>query len=87
MNQINSYTRFTDKQINSEPHTTPEITECERKIIKYIGEGASNTEIGIELDLNKKKINEIIKTLLSKTNTRNLAHLMMFAAINNILAY
>ncbi len=85
MNQINNNIKFKDNLINSKPHLKPEITECEKKIIQFIGDGSTNKEIALKLNMNIQKINKTIEKLLTKTDSRNLAHLMMFAAINNVL--
>ena len=85
MDQVNIITNLISEQTDNTGNSTQEITNLEKETIKFIGQGATITQIAEKLLLSPEMINEIIEKLLIKTNTRNLAHLMMYAAINNIL--
>ncbi|MEN8119461.1 MAG: hypothetical protein ABFS35_03905 [Bacteroidota bacterium] len=85
MDQINIVPNHINKQTNNTDNLTLEITDCEKSTIKYIGDGATISQIAEKLLLSPDKINEIIEKLLIKTNTRNLAHLMMYVAVNKVL--
>ena len=85
MTQIIIDINLKDELMNNTNCLTQNFTDREKIIIEFIGEGATNTQIAKQLLLNTETINEMTKKLLFKTNTRNPAHLMMYAAVNNIL--
>lgn len=85
MDRINIVTNLINEQTDSIGNSANEITDLEKETIKFIGQGATITQIAEKLLLSPDIINKIIEKLLIKTNTRNLAHLMMYAAVNKVL--
>ncbi len=85
MNQINIVPNLLIEQMDMSDKSTQEITDFEKETIKFIGQGATNTQIADKLLISPENLDKIIAKLLAKTNTRNLAHLMMYAAVNNVL--
>ena len=85
MNQINSTQNLILEHIDKQDISTMGISNIEKETIRLIGQGVSNIQIANKLGLSSGKIEKIIVKLLDKTNTRNSAHLMMYAAVNNIL--
>ena len=84
MNLMNLNKYMDNMQISLFANSAQEITEREKSIIKFIGEGNTNIQIAEQLSLSFDRIVELIENLLSKTNTKNVAHLMLYAAVNKI---
>ncbi len=61
------------------------ISEREKQVLKYICEGLPTIEIAEKLYLSKRTIDRHRSNLLSKTNTKNMAELAIFASKNNLI--
>jgi len=61
------------------------LSKREQEILKYIADGHSNAEIALKLLISKKTVEANKIKLLAKTNSKNSAHLIMQAAINNLI--
>ena len=81
------YIDRTDDQTNNMDQSVLKITESEKNIIRHIGNGDTNTQIANKLLISKEKIETVLTDLLSKTNTGNLAHLMMYVSVNKVIDY
>ncbi len=62
-----------------------ELSEREREIISLICKGLSNIEIGEKLFVSKRTVEKHRANILTKTNCKNTASLVMFAIRNNIV--
>ena len=85
MNQLNITPNLINEQTDNPDIAVQVITDFEKEIIKFIGQGSTNKQIADKLSISPENLDKIIAKLLAKTNTRNLAHLMMYAAVNNVL--
>ncbi len=61
------------------------LNENEKKVLYYICNGYTNKEISERLFLSAKSIEKYRTNLLQKTNTKNAAHLVMFAIQNKLI--
>lgn len=61
------------------------LNENEKKVLYYICNGFTNKEISERLFLSAKSIEKYRTSLLQKTNTKNAAHLVMFAIQNKLI--
>ena len=61
------------------------LSKRENEILILISKGYSNIEISEKLFISPSTVNNHRSNLLSKTNTKNTANLLMFAIKNNIL--
>ena len=61
------------------------LSPREKEVLLLICQGYSNTEIGDKLFLSPKTVDNHRTNLLSKTNTRNSANLVMFAIKNRLI--
>lgn len=62
-----------------------DLTEREEEVLYYICKGLSNQEIADKLFLSKRTVDKHRENLLSKTNSKNTAGLVMFAVKNAII--
>jgi len=61
------------------------LSQREQEILTLICQGLSNSEIAIELCLSKRTIDKHRENILSKTNSKNTASLVMFAIKNKLV--
>lgn len=61
------------------------LKEREKEILHQICNGYTNKEISDKLCLSIKSIEKYRTSLLQKTNTRNSAHLVMYALVNKLI--
>lgn len=61
------------------------LSDKEKKVLFYICNGFTNKEISKKIFLSIKSIEKYRSGLLQKTNTRNSAHLVMFAIQNKLI--
>lgn len=61
------------------------ITKRESEVLTLICNGLTNNEIANKLHLSPKTVDNHRTSLLSKTNTKNSAHLVMFAIKNHLI--
>jgi DNA-binding NarL/FixJ family response regulator len=77
------------KMSSGEEFSTPtnniHLSQREKEILSLICQGFSNNQIGEKLFISPKTVDNHRTNLLSKTNTRNSAHLVMFAIKNNLV--
>ncbi len=66
-------------------HKTSELTEREKEILFHICKGLSNQEIANELCLSKRTVDKHRENLLSKTNSKNTASLVIYAIKNSVI--
>jgi DNA-binding NarL/FixJ family response regulator len=69
---------------NSETNAM-QLTHREKEILMLICQGYSNNEIGQKLFISPKTVDNHRTNLLTKTGTRNSAHLVMYAIKNNLI--
>ncbi len=62
-----------------------ELTERESQVLYYICKGLSNAEIADVLNINKRTVDKHRENLLSKTQSKNTASLIMYAIRNNLV--
>jgi DNA-binding NarL/FixJ family response regulator len=62
-----------------------DLTERESQVLYYICKGLSNAEIAEVLHVNKRTIDKHRENLLSKTQSKNTASLIMYAIRNNLV--
>jgi DNA-binding NarL/FixJ family response regulator len=62
-----------------------DLTNREEEVLYHICKGLSNQEIADKLFLSKRTIDKHRENLLSKTNSKNTAGLVMFAVKNKII--
>jgi DNA-binding NarL/FixJ family response regulator len=72
-------------KINTKEVDTLRLSEREKQVLNYICNGLTNKEIADKLFLSIKSIEKYRSGLLQKTNTRNSAHLVMFAFQNKLI--
>jgi len=61
------------------------LTKREKEILFLISEGLGSKQIAIKLKASENTISNHRKSMLKKTNTRNVAHLIKYAIKNNII--
>jgi DNA-binding NarL/FixJ family response regulator len=76
---------------NFNPHKEPEIeatylSKREVQVLEEICKGLSNQEIADTLFISKRTVDKHRANLLSKTNSKNTANLIMFAIKNKLIA-
>ncbi len=76
---IKSFGKQQEKEINSR------LTEREEEVLFWICKGLSNQEIADKLYLSKRTIDKHRENLLSKTQAKNTAGLVIYAVKNNIV--
>jgi DNA-binding NarL/FixJ family response regulator len=64
-----------------------QLSVREKEILSLICQGFSNNEIGEKLFISPKTVDNHRTNLISKTGTRNSAHLVMFAIKNNLVEF
>jgi DNA-binding NarL/FixJ family response regulator len=62
-----------------------DLSERELEILYYVCQGFSNQEIADELCISKRTVDKHRGNLLSKTQCKNTASLVMFAIKNNLV--
>jgi len=73
------------KRMNVSRQKSDILTEREKEVLLLISEGMSNQEIADELNLSKRTVDKHRENILSKTQTKNTAELIMFAIKNKLL--
>jgi len=63
------------------------ITEREKEIIIYICQGKNSVEIANQMNVSKRTIEAHRRTILTKTNSRNIANLIAFAVNNGLYSH
>ncbi len=74
-----------NNNLNMETEINITLTTRESAILEYICEGETNTEIAKKLSIGLKTVEGYKTKLLAKTNTRNSAHLVMYAAMHGLI--
>lgn len=64
---------------------TNELSEREEEVLFFICKGFSNQEIADKLYLSKRTVDKHRENLLSKTNSKNTAGLVMYAVKNHVV--
>ncbi len=72
-------------QLNESKSKTDLLTEREMEVLALIATGLSNQEIAENLFLSKRTIDKHRENILSKTQARNTADLIMFAIKNKLI--
>jgi DNA-binding NarL/FixJ family response regulator len=70
---------------NSSVINSVQLSPREKEILMLICQGYSNNEIGEKLFISPKTVDNHRTNLISKTGTRNSAHLVMFAIKHNLI--
>ena len=73
------------KNIHSGRSRSEIISEREKEVLNLISAGLSNQEIAESLHLSKRTVDKHRENILSKTQTKNTAELIMFAIRNKLL--
>jgi two-component system nitrate/nitrite response regulator NarL len=60
-----------ERDRKASPHADPGLTPREEQILRLIGKGLSNKEIGRQLDLREKTIKHYVTNVLQKLQVRN----------------
>lgn len=74
-----------NKGENKIEHSKIEISKREKQVLTLVCQGFSNNEIAKKLFISPKTVDNHRTNLLSKTRTKNAAHLVMFSIKNNII--
>jgi len=61
------------------------LSERETEVLKQICVGLSNQEIAVNLHISKRTVDKHRANLLDKTNSKNTAHLVMYAIKNKLI--
>lgn len=69
----------------SRPEEEDELSEREREILLEICKGLSNQEIGDKLFISKRTVDKHRANILSKTNCKNTANLVVYAIKNKLV--
>ncbi len=72
------------KSVSKTPANIASISEREREVLEQICKGLSNQEIADVLFISKRTVEKHRASLLSKTNTKNTAQLVMYAIENKL---
>jgi DNA-binding NarL/FixJ family response regulator len=72
---------------NSRSNNQLKLNSREKKVLTLICNGYTNKEISEKLFLSTKSIEKYRTALLQKTNTKNAAHLVMFAIQNKLIDF
>ncbi|MCK5832387.1 response regulator transcription factor [bacterium] len=73
---INEYLNPESKDLNREYHL---LTDREREVLHYIGEGVSTKQIAYELDVSVKTIETHRRNIMKKLDAKSIAELVKFA--------
>ena len=73
------------KSVSKTPKDTAAVTEREKEVLEQICNGLSNQEIADVLFISKRTVEKHRASLLSKTNTKNTAQLVMHAIENKLI--
>ncbi|MBN2173545.1 MAG: response regulator transcription factor [Bacteroidales bacterium] len=73
------------KNFGSVKSRSSELTDREAEVLYYICKGLSNAEIAEVLHVNKRTVDKHRENLLSKTQSRNTASLIMYAIRNKLV--
>jgi DNA-binding NarL/FixJ family response regulator len=73
------------KRINVNRQKSDMLTEREKQVLNLISEGLSNQEMADSLNLSKRTVDKHRENILSKTQTKNTAELIMFAIKNKLI--
>jgi DNA-binding NarL/FixJ family response regulator len=73
------------KTVSKTPANIASISEREKEVLEQICKGLSNQEIAETLYISKRTVEKHRASLLSKTNTKNTAQLVMYAIENKII--
>ena len=74
------------RNISVVKNKTSELTERESEVLFYICKGLSNAEIAEVLNINKRTIDKHRENLLSKTQSKNTASLIMYDLKNKLIS-
>lgn len=77
--------KISNKGLNSILNDKIELSKREIEVLQLICLGYTNNEIGERLYISPKTVDNHRTNLLSKTNTKNTAHLVMFAFKNHLV--
>jgi DNA-binding NarL/FixJ family response regulator len=77
--------KISNSSENSQDISGIQLSGREKEILMLICQGFSNNEIGEKLFISPKTVDNHRTNLLSKTGTRNSAHLVMYAIKNNLI--
>lgn len=80
---LKNYTSTQSKTLNAT--MAVELSDREEEILQLIAQGFTNTEMADRLFLSKRTIEGHRQSLLDKTNSKNTATLIRFAAISGLL--
>jgi DNA-binding NarL/FixJ family response regulator len=72
------------KSVGKTPGNIASISEREKEVLEQICKGLSNQEIADALFISKRTVEKHRASLLSKTNTKNTAQLVMYAIENKL---
>jgi DNA-binding NarL/FixJ family response regulator len=73
------------KTVSKTPNNTTPLSEREKEVLEQICRGMSNQEIADILYISKRTVEKHRSSLLSKTNTKNTAQLVMYAIENKLV--
>lgn len=73
------------KKINYSQSPQPVLSEREQEILMLICQGLSNAEIAENLSISKRTVDKHRENILSKTESKNTASLVMFAIKNKFV--
>lgn len=73
------------KTVSKTPNNTASLSEREKEVLEQICKGLSNQEIADALYISKRTVEKHRSSLLSKTNTKNTAQLVMHAIENKLV--
>jgi DNA-binding NarL/FixJ family response regulator len=73
------------KNLNSGRSKSDILTEREKEVLNLISAGLSNHEIAASLHVSKRTVDKHRENILSKTQTKNTAELIMFAIRNKLI--
>jgi DNA-binding NarL/FixJ family response regulator len=73
------------KTVVRTPNNSASLSERELEVLEQICRGLSNQEIADALFISKRTVEKHRASLLSKTNTKNTAHLVMYAIENKLV--
>jgi DNA-binding NarL/FixJ family response regulator len=74
------------KNFSSIKSKSNELTERESQVLFYICKGLSNAEIADVLNVNKRTVDKHRENILSKTQSKNTASLIMYAIRNKLIS-
>jgi len=75
----------TDDSVENKIDKRYGLSKREKEVLSYLCQGYTNAEIAEKLFLSSKTVEGHRANLLSKTGTKNSAHLVMFSIKNGIL--